>query len=222
MENKILASGDLVQIAHGDRLSSHLRFQFRDGSVDDDRSEFSQHGQFRLISEHHVQKGPTYPRSMDLTINAVTGQVRVVEEEKGKTKVQEEKMDIPADLVNGMFLGALKNTPPDTKELKLSYLAATPKLRLVKLVVRSDGDDTFVAAGWRHKAWRMVVKVELGGVAGVVAPMIGKQPADTTIWFSKGPVPAFVKTEGPLYGDGPVWRIEMISAAWPGTQLAAK
>jgi len=53
------------------------------------------------------------------------------------------------------------------------------------------------------------VKVELGGVAGVVAPLIGKQPQDTHVWILGGKAPAFVKMEGPLYQGAPIWRIEL-------------
>jgi hypothetical protein len=42
----------------------------------------------------------------------------------------------------------------------------------------------------------------LGGVAGVVAPIVGKQPADYHIWLQSGSPPAFVREEGPLYEGG--------------------
>jgi hypothetical protein len=61
LEGKVLAAGDLTQIIHGDRVVSHLVFRFKDGSVDDETAVFSQHGTFRLISDHHIQKGPIFP-----------------------------------------------------------------------------------------------------------------------------------------------------------------
>jgi hypothetical protein len=63
-----------------------------------------------------------------------------------------------------------------------------------------------------------VVKVEIGGVAGVsgvVAPIVVKQPPDTLIWILTGKAPAFVKSESPLYTGGPIWRIELTSPVWP-------
>ena len=65
--------------------------------------------------------------------------------------------------------------------------------------------------GASRKATHYVVKVELGGVAGVIAPLIGKQPADTHVWIMHGDAPAFVKSEGPLAPEGPIWRIELVS-----------
>jgi hypothetical protein len=35
-EGKTLASGDLIQVAHGDQVTSRLIFHFRNGSLDDE------------------------------------------------------------------------------------------------------------------------------------------------------------------------------------------
>ena len=73
----------------------------------------------------------------------------------------------------------------------------------------------FFVAGSSHQAIRFVVKVELGGITGIVAPLLGKQPADTNVWVAGGEAPAFVKSEGPLYLGGPICIIEMTSPYWP-------
>ncbi len=64
-------------------------------------------------------------------------------------------------------------------------------------------------------SWHYVVKVELGGIAGVVALVVGKQPPDSHVWILGGEAPAFVRSEAPLYSGGPVWRIELASPVWP-------
>ena len=69
-----------------------------------------------------------------------------------------------------------------------------------------------------RKATHYVVKIKIGGIAGVVAPLIGKQPPDSHVWIMQGDAPAFVKSEGPLAPDGPVWRIELASPTWPAAQ----
>jgi hypothetical protein len=56
--------------------------------------------------------------------------------------------------------------------------------------------------------------VELGGVAGIVAPILGKQPKDTHVWILEGKAPAFVRMEGQFYEDGPIWKIELTSPIW--------
>jgi hypothetical protein len=62
---------------------------------------------------------------------------------------------------------------------------------------------------------RYEIKIELGGAAGVVAPLIGKQPPEIQIWILGGQAPAFVREEGPFYQGGPVWTIQLTSPAWP-------
>jgi hypothetical protein len=214
LEGKILAEGDLTQVIHGDRAVSHLVFRFRDGSVDDETAVFSQRGNFRLISDHHIQKGPMFPQPTDMSINALTGQVTVRYQDKGHPKVETEHLDLPPDLANGIIFDLVKNIPTDAKETKVSYVAASPKPRLVKLAITPHGEETFSVVGAHYKACLFTVKVELGGVTGLVAPVVGKQPADTKVWVVGGAASAFVKSEGPLYGTGPVWRIELSSPVW--------
>jgi hypothetical protein len=193
---------------------SRLTFHFKDGSVDEETAVFSQRGNFRLLNDHHIQKGPTFPHPTDVLINAATGQVTVRFTDKSQQKVETDRLDLPPDLANGMILNLLKNIRPDTTETKLSYLAATPKPRLVKLSITPQGEETFWVAGSRHKATRFAVKVELGGMAGIIAPLLGKKPEDINVWIAGGDAPAFVKLEGPLYLGGPIWTIELTSPVW--------
>jgi hypothetical protein len=217
-QGKALAAGDLIQVVRGDRLISQLTFHFKDGSVDDEVTVFSQRDHFRLLRYHHVQKGPAFPHPMDVSIDASTGEVKVRTKDGGKDKVHTERLDLPPDLANGLVLTILKNIRPDTPETKLSYLVATPKPRLVKLKITPQGEDTLTTAGSPHRATHYVVKVELGGIAGVVARLIGKQPKDTHVWILGGKAPTFVKMEGPLYQGAPIWRIELTSPVWQQSQ----
>src|SRR6266487_623531 len=59
LEGKLLADGELTQVAEGDRVKSHLVFRFKDGSVYDEMAIFSQSAKFRLRSDHVIQKGPS-------------------------------------------------------------------------------------------------------------------------------------------------------------------
>jgi hypothetical protein len=79
----------------------------------------------------------------------------------------------------------------------------------VKLNIFPQGEDTFSVDALKYKAQHFVVKVEIPGVAGVVAPVIGKQPPDIHVWVVKSEAPVFVQFEGPLYQDGPVWKLEL-------------
>ena len=215
LDGKLVASGDLTQVIKKDRAVSHLVFRFKDGSLDDETATFSQRGVFRVLSDHHIQKGPSFPMDSDATINAVTGQVTVRYREKGgKEKVEKKHMDIPPDLANGIILDVIKNISPSAKETTLSYFAATPEPRIVKLIITPQGKATFSVAGARHQASRFNAKVELGGLTGMFASMVGKQPADTQVWVVGGEAPAFVRSEGPLFLGGPIWSIQMTSPVW--------
>ena len=214
-DGKLVAGGDLIQVVHGSRVSSRLTFHFRDGSLDDETAVFTQSGHFRLLTDHHIQKGPSYKGDRDVSIDMLKGRVTDRYMEDGQAKVETKYMDLPADLSNGILLNVLKNVRPDVKETKVSYLATTPKPRLVQFAVAPDGSDSFSVAGIRKKAVRFVVKVELGGLAGILAPMVGKQTADTQVWVAVNEVPAFVRSRGPLFLNGPIWTIEMTSPVWP-------
>jgi hypothetical protein len=102
LEGKILAAGDLIQTVRGNRVVSRLAFRFKDGSVDDETAVFSQEHNFRLVSDHHIQKGPSFPKPTDVSINASTGRVIVRYTDNGKEKVEEEQMELPPDILNGI------------------------------------------------------------------------------------------------------------------------
>jgi hypothetical protein len=211
-----LADGDLIQVAHGERVTTRLMFHFKDGSLHEETAVYSQHRNFRLLSGHLIQKGPTFPHPMEVSFDASTGQVTVhTTSDDGKEEVLTERLKMPPDVANGMVLTLLKNIQPDATQMKVSMVAATPKPRLVKLAITPRGEEPFSVGGSSRKAAHYVVHVEIGGAAGLVAPLLGKQPPDTHVWILGGEAPAFVKSEGPLFFGGPVWRIELTSPVWP-------
>jgi hypothetical protein len=122
---------------------------------------------------------------------------------------------VPPDLANGMILSLLKNIRPETPETKVSMIVATPKPRLVKLTISPQGEEPFSLVGSPRKATHFVIKIELGGVTGLVAPLLGKKPPDIHVWILGGMAPAFVKEEGPFYEGGPIWSIQLTSPVWP-------
>jgi hypothetical protein len=214
LEGETLAAGDMIQVVHGDTVTNHLIFRFKDGSVNDETAVFSQHGSFRLISDHLIQKGPTFPHPMDVSTDASAGQVTVRYTDKGNEKITTDHLKLPPDLANGLVITLLKNIQPDAPEMKVSMVAATPKPELVELAISSQGEEPFSIAGSGRKATHYVVKVEIGGITGILAELLGKKPPDTHIWILGGEAPAFVRSEGPLYLGGPIWRIELTSPVW--------
>jgi len=215
-DGRVLASGDSVQVVHGDQVTLHTLFSFKDGSIDDETTLFSQHRTFHLITDHHIQKGPSFPHPMDVSIDSRSGQVTVRSAGKdGKEEVMTEHLAMPPDLANGMVPLVVKNMRPDAQESAVSMLVATPKPRLVKLAISNRGDDTFSVVGSPRKAIHYEIKIELGGVAGVVAPLIGKEPPNIQLWTTGGQAPTFVREQGPIYPEGPMMTIQLIGPVWP-------
>jgi hypothetical protein len=216
-----LADGDLLQTARGTRVTSRLNFHFKDGSTHDETSVYSQQGHFRLVSYHLIQKGPSFPRALDMTIDPAGVATVQYRDEHGQQKTESERLKLPtADLANGMMLTLLKNVGAGAVPLELSLVVATPKPRVVTLKLASAGEETFSTGGMRRKAIHYVVKVDIGGLAGLVAPIVGKQPPDSHVWILAGDVPAFVKSEQPFYTGAPLWRVELVSPMWPHAQTA--
>ena len=220
-DGKPIADGDSTQEAHGDRVTSRMRFRFKDGSIFEETTVFSQHGTFKLVSDHVLRKGPTFKRPMETEIDATSGNVKVRYTEDGKEKVLTERLELPPDVANGLLFTLLKNVQRSGPGTTVSYVAVTPKPRLVHLEIYPQGQEPFSIGSYSHKAIHYVVKVKIGGVAGLVVHVLGKQPPDTQAWILADDAPAFVRSDGPLYADGPVWRMELaIPAAWPDSSAA--
>jgi hypothetical protein len=216
LDGTVVAHGDLSQVARGDQVTSHLIFHFKDGSEQEETTVFSERSVFKLISYHLVQKGPAFKKPTDLSIVTATGQVTVhATDDKGKEKDSNDHLDLPADLANGLVPTLLKNVPSGTQQIELPMLVTTPKPRIVKLEISPAGKDTFVFGGANRESTRYVIKVNLGGVAGVVAPVVGKQPPDDQLWMLGGDAPVFVKSEMLSYEGGPMWRVELAAPTWP-------
>jgi hypothetical protein len=97
----------------------------------------------------------------------------------------------------------------------VSLVAATPKPRLVKVTMTVAGTEPFSVAGSARKATHYVLKIDIGGIAGVVAPLIGKQPPDSHVWILEGEAPAFVRSQAATFLGGPVWQTDLVSPVWP-------
>ncbi len=202
-----------MQEAHGDRVTAQLIFHFRDGSIDDERTVYTQRGVFRVVSDHHVQRGPAFPKPLDISVDAARGTVTTREPGKdGQEKVKSEHLDLPPDLGNGILLALLQNIRPTEEQTSVPIVISLDGARLIHLAVKPADLETFYIAGGARKARRFEIRVDLGGITGVVAPLIGKEPKDLQFWVLEGTAaPGFVAEEGQLYQGGPVWRIEQTS-----------
>lgn len=205
-----LAYGELSQVVNASDgvVTDDLHFRFKDGSSFQETTKFTQRGQFRLVSDHVMQKGPSFKQESETWIDAATGDVKVRTVEKGADKITTKHLDLPADVANGLLFILMKNVDPGAGT-SLSMVAAAGTPRLVTLNISSAAGKTVTAGSIKHQALHYLVKIKINGIAGVVAPIIGKQPPDINIWVVKSGAPTFVEFEGPLSSDSPVWRIQL-------------
>ncbi len=207
--------GDLIQTVAGDRVTCRTTFHFKDGSLNDETAVFSQHGAFHLLSDRLVQRGPSFEHPLTMDIDALHGHVVVKSTETdGKEQVEDKRMDLPSNLANGIIITLLENVDPAGTPVTLGFVAATPSPRLVTLVVSNGGTSRFSIGDSVRTSTDFVLKTEIGGLAGLVAPIVGKQPPDAHVWIFSGEASAFVKSEAPLAPGGPVLRTELTNPAW--------
>jgi hypothetical protein len=214
----VVAAGDIYQNVRGDRVTSETVFHFKDGSVDDEVTVYAQRRDFQFISDHHIQKGPSFPHPVDALIEA-DGKITVRSEDKdGKEQVKTDHMNLPPDLSNGMIPIAVENRDGHSAPKTLSMIVLTPKPRLVKLVITPVGESDVSVVGAGRKAIHYQIKIDLGGIIGVIAPLVGKAPPDIEIWTIGGQATTFAKEVGPLYAEGPLMTIQLASPVWPKEQ----
>ena len=214
---QLLADGELIQFLSGpNRIKSELTFHFKDGSLQQEITIYSQRRYFRLLSDHLIQKGPAFKQQMDMYVNATTGDVTVrYSDEHQPEKVVKQHMDLPANLANGFVPIVLENIPDSQTEVTVAMLVATPKPHIVKLKIQAEGEDIFSVGATAYKVKRYLGKIDIGGVAGVVAGIAGKQPPDSHFWIVPGAAPLFVKSVSPQFDSGPLWEIDLVSPAGP-------
>jgi hypothetical protein len=210
-----IAYGELNQKPGAGLITSRLLLHFKDGSVYDETATFSQREVFTLEAYRLVQHGPSFPTTdVGFDRKSKRYQARIQEKKGGAEKSAAGELEMPADLYNGMALVLLKNLSPGAAATA-QMAAFTPKPRLVKMHITEEKEDRVLLGGVAKKAIRYLVKLEIGGVAGVIASVIGKTPPDLRYWLVAGDVPAFVRFEGAMFLNGPVWRLELTTVDWP-------
>jgi hypothetical protein len=200
-----LAQGEMTQVARGDRVDARLVFRFNDGSYHDERVVFSQRETFTLESYRIVQRGPSFPETLDASLDRDTGRyvVRYRADDDSPEETVEGRVTMPPDAYNGMLTMLLKNLAPGASHA-VQIVAFTPKPRLVKMVLTPVADEHMVVGDWPVTATRYAIRPELG----LFASLLVSDLPDVKCWLANGDAPGFLRFEGPLYFMGPVWRID--------------
>lgn len=210
-----IGSGDFLQSSRPGEVKSRTLLHFKDGSLHDETAVFSQHPDFILKAYHLVQKGPSFDADMDISVERATGKylVKTKAHKDGKEKVLEGKLDLPLDVYNGMVPTVAKNLAQGAKET-IHMIAFTPAPKVIELEMTPSGEDKVLIGDLKKTAVHYVLKPKLGVVLGIGAALVGRTPPDNHIWIITADVPAFVRFDGPLAPDRPVWSIELTSPVW--------
>ena len=204
-DGRTIARVNFMQVVHADEVTIRLTYHFLDGSIDDETTTFSQQGTFRLVRNHHIERGPFFAKPVDFTVEAATGiATSRTTGKNGKLHVASEHIDLPDDLANGFVGTLLLNVPPNTAPFRVGMLVPVGGGRLIRLLISPEGEQPFHAGGQTLKATVFRIHPELGGIVGVIAQLIGLQPKDVMVWVLEGDEPAVVRIVGQLGGYGPV------------------
>lgn len=212
LDGKKLGEGEVTQLAADiDRWASRLSLRFKDGSLHDERVVFSQKGQFKLVRYTLVQHGPSFAEPVDVSLDMETNTYTLRRDGPGDEKtVLNGHLDLPSDTYNGMTVTLLKNLEQNASvTVHMLDFLPEPKLYAVDLIPMEK--DSVRVGGLSRDAVHYILKPKLGWFMQNLASLLGKLPPPYHFWLLKGKVPAFVRFEGPLYTNGPTWRIEQAS-----------
>jgi hypothetical protein len=219
LEGTIIGQGEMTQVVkERDLVESQLVFRFKDGSLHDEKVAFSQQHVFTMVSYRLVQRGPSFPDQIDISIDRGTTEytVRSKAGEKGKETVLTGQFDMPKDAYNGMLIMLLKNLQKGTDQT-VSFLAFTPEPQVITLRLLVLGEQTIRIGEVPGKAVQYVFKPQIGTIRKWLGKALGKLPAHFhyDCWMLADEVSSFIKFEGPLQLMGQVVQIEVVTPRLP-------
>ena len=206
--DKAIAHGEVTQWLDRGLVASRLVFRFADGSLYDEVVRFSQKSVFRLESYKLTQRGPSFSETAEIEFDR-SGKYRVRQRPAPDKDEETEsgEFEVPDDASNGMTSILLKNLSEGAAQTRM--VAFTPKPVALDLHLTPQGTDGYAAGLITGKATHYLMKPEVPGFKGVLADLLGKQPPTFSMWIAQGVAPTLVQFEGPLYSEGPTWRINL-------------
>lgn len=208
----LIAHGDLLQTSRNGGIMSRMVFHLGKGSVFEETVAFTQHDVFTMQTYHLVQSGPDFDEDLDATISR-TGSyvVRTKSHKDGKEKEYEGSMTIPGDVYNGMVSTIAKNISQEQSTI-IHLVAFMPEPKVIELELSPSSAERVKFGKHEEAAVNYTVKAKLGFMLHLGAKLTGKLPPDSHVVIVTDDVPAFVRSEGPLY-TGPVRRIALTGPA---------
>ena len=98
VNGETMGHGDFLQTAHGDRVESRLILRFKDGSLHDEKVTFSQQRVFTMLSYRLVQRGPSFPDTVEASLDRKTGSYKVRSAREGREDASNGSIDLPPDV----------------------------------------------------------------------------------------------------------------------------
>jgi hypothetical protein len=208
---KILANGDLVQVAKGDEIEKRMTFRFKDGSLYDERVTYKDHEVFRLQKYELTQHGPAFDHDLEVSLTGAGAYtVKKRDHDDKDAKTDEGKIDdLPDDVYNGLLMTIVKDLPKGGA--KVHFVTFSPSARVIELELFPEGEHKIRIGDLTQTATHILIKPKLGFLLKVGAKLTGRDPDDLHAWIAADGVPAFVGFEGAFNTPGPTWRIEVVS-----------
>jgi hypothetical protein len=215
---KNLAQGELLQTVRGSLVESRLIFRFKDGSLHDERTTFSQRRVFTLHTYRLIQRGPSFAGEIDITLKRKSGRYHVRSRAgPGRPEaVTSGKVDLPPDVYNGVIATLLKNLKPGKSET-VRLVTFMPEPKLIDLELHPEAEESVHVGEVVKTATRWVLKPQVNGAARFFGKALGRLPDEFRyrVWILHDEVPAFARFEGPLHLMGPVRRVQLLSPRAP-------
>lgn len=209
-----IAHGEVLQTVRGTLVESRLVFHFKDGSLFDERTTFSQRRVFRLQKYRLIQRGPSFPEELDIRMDRKTGRFRVRSRAGAgqSEEVTTGRLAMPPDAYNGLIGTLLKNLPA-RKGATVRIVAFTPEPELIDLDLRPEAKEPVQVGDLLKTATRWVLEPRIHGVVHFFGKVLGQLPDEFRyrFWIIHDGIPMFARFEGPLHLMGPVWRVEVLS-----------
>lgn len=218
-----LADGEMIQKTHGDLVNGQLIFRFKDGSLHDERVSFTQKHVFTLQSYKLLQRGPSFPTTIDLAMDRKTGEYRLQSSKNGSADDPlTGQIDLPEDVSNGMVMTLLRNLTPGHGET-VHFIAFTPDPKVIELKLVPSMKTSIRIGDVAKQVTQYVLEPQLDSLTVFFGKLLGKLPTSFHyhFWLLTEDVPAFAGFEGPLYLNGPTWRIEQTTASTLWSSQAA-
>lgn len=230
LAGKAIGQGQLTQVVReGGLVESQMVLHFKDGSLHDEKVTFSQQRVFTLVRYHLVQRGPSFPDQIDVSIDRGTAEYKVRSKaaKDGKEEVLTGEFDLPKDVYNGMLTLLSKNLRKGADET-VSVLAFTPRPQVIKVQLLAIDEQTVHTGDLSSTARLYVFKPQIGMIRELLGRVTGKLPAHFhyECWILDDEVPGFLQFEGPLQLMGPLLRIKLVSPRLPaqpeGQKISSK